>query len=237
VETYRTEEEQVEALRRWWQENGRAVVAGVVIALAASFGWQYWQGYDQERRESASVAYQQMLDSIGAMQQDPARRAAAAQQAGQLKTDYAGTTYGNFAALHLARMAVEDGNLTAAEDELRWVLAQGPAEDVRRVAELRLARVVAAQGDTEAALGILAVDASAEYAASFARAEGDILLAAGRADEARQAYARAQGLVQQSGAGVSLPSLEQKLEHLSPVPPQEAVDAASSAADGGQPDA
>ena len=43
MEQYRTEEEQVEALRRWWNENGKSTVAVIVIALAAGLGWQAWQ--------------------------------------------------------------------------------------------------------------------------------------------------------------------------------------------------
>ena len=40
MEQYRTEEEQVEALRKWWDENGRSTVIAVIIALApnASLG-------------------------------------------------------------------------------------------------------------------------------------------------------------------------------------------------------
>ena len=47
MEPYNTEEEQVEALRRWWDENGRSTIAAIVIALAAGFGWQAWQKHDQ----------------------------------------------------------------------------------------------------------------------------------------------------------------------------------------------
>ena len=35
MEAYRTEEEQVEALQRWWDENGRSTILAVVVALAA----------------------------------------------------------------------------------------------------------------------------------------------------------------------------------------------------------
>ena len=38
----RTEEEQVEALKSWWKENGKSLIMGVVIAVAAVFGWRGW---------------------------------------------------------------------------------------------------------------------------------------------------------------------------------------------------
>ena len=34
----RTEEEQVEALKRWWQENGKTLLLTLAVALALVFG-------------------------------------------------------------------------------------------------------------------------------------------------------------------------------------------------------
>ena len=51
---YKTEEEQIEAVKRWWNENGRAVVFAVVIGVSGSFGWQFWQDSKQEGREQAA---------------------------------------------------------------------------------------------------------------------------------------------------------------------------------------
>ena len=55
------------------------------------------------------------------------------------------------------------------------------------VARLRLARVMAAQGDAEQALAMLA-EPSAAYLASYDIARGDILLAEGREAEALAAF-------------------------------------------------
>jgi len=35
VESYRTEEEQVEALKRWWKENGTGILVAILLAVAA----------------------------------------------------------------------------------------------------------------------------------------------------------------------------------------------------------
>ena len=35
---YATEEQQVEAIKSWWQENGKAVVLGAVIGLGGLWG-------------------------------------------------------------------------------------------------------------------------------------------------------------------------------------------------------
>ena len=37
MEQYRTEEEQVEALKKWWEENGRSTIVAVIVALGLGF--------------------------------------------------------------------------------------------------------------------------------------------------------------------------------------------------------
>jgi predicted negative regulator of RcsB-dependent stress response len=201
VEQYRTEDEQVEALRRWWNENGRSTLAAVVIVLVASFGWRAWQANEVRQQAQASDMYQALLK---------------VDLAEQLKSDFNGTIYAQFAALHLAALAVEDGRLQDAEEQLRWVLGRAETgSDTARVAQLRLARVLASSGDIDQALAILAQAGPGSYGASYAAAQGDILLGAGRNDEARDAYSQALGL---AGEGVNLPILQQKLQSLTPVP-------------------
>jgi predicted negative regulator of RcsB-dependent stress response len=227
VEQYQTEEEQVEALKKWWQENGKSTIIAVVVALGASFGWQSWQGHRSAQAEAASAFYQEMLDAVTVLTEQPAgpdQAATVRHLAGTLKTDYSGSTYAQFAALHLAKLAVAENDLEAAEAELRWVLTANPPAEVEQLARLRLARVKAAQGDSDAALAILETDDSGTYAASYAEARGDIYLQSGQADQARAAYEEAATLELVGGATASR-SLQVKLESLSPVAPREIVQA------------
>ncbi|MEM1191042.1 MAG: tetratricopeptide repeat protein [Pseudomonadota bacterium] len=186
METYRTEEEQVEALKRWWQENGRSTVIGVVLALGLGFGWQAWQKSRDLAAENASTLYQQMLTALSA--EDTQGAAPATELARRIKDEHQGSTYAQFAALHLARLAVNDERLDDAEAELRWALARSsPGEDLNSIAQLRLARVVAAGGSLEPALEMLVTDDGA-YTAAYAMARGDILAMAGRNAEALEAF-------------------------------------------------
>ncbi len=36
----RTEEEQIEAIKRWWKENGVSLLIGAAIAAAGVFAWK-----------------------------------------------------------------------------------------------------------------------------------------------------------------------------------------------------
>jgi len=239
VEQYRTEEEQLEALRRWWKENGRSTVAAVVIALAAGFGWQTWKSNQLHQHEQASDVYQALLGTINSPETSGGSQAAV-ELAERLKDEYASTTYAQFAALHLAALAVRENKLSEAEAQLRWVLGKAPnGSDTAQVAQLRLARVIASGGDKQQALAILDKAEAGPYAASYAAARGDILLADGQREAAREAYTLALALGGANAQGVRLPVLQEKLQSLTPVPPhaqEAAAPAAVEAPAGGDPE-
>ena len=92
MESYRTEEEQVKALKRWWDENGRSTVVAIVFALSAGFGWQGWQNYSEGQREVASDLYQAMLQAVTAVRQGTADDSTAITLGNQLKQEFAGST-------------------------------------------------------------------------------------------------------------------------------------------------
>ena len=115
--------------------------------------------------------------------------------ANALKSDFSGTVYARFAALQLAALAVEDGDLAVAETELRWALSKEDTNsEMGQLIQLRLARVLADRGDTESALAILdsSVDA---YPAAYATAKGDIYVSEGRHAEALDAYREARAVL------------------------------------------
>jgi predicted negative regulator of RcsB-dependent stress response len=215
VEEYRTEEEQVEALRRWWNENGRSIVTAIVIALAAAFGWQAWQTHQEQTQEHASNTYQALLRALGA----PGSATDSpldGELVEQLKGEYSGTTYAQFAALHMAAKLVNEGKLQEAEAQLRWVLGKAAVgSDVAQIAQLRLARVLAAAGETDQALAILDDSDAGPYAASYAAAMGDVQFAAGNTSAARDAYIQALALLGGADTGLTPASLQQKIQSLS----------------------
>jgi predicted negative regulator of RcsB-dependent stress response len=219
VDAYRSEEEQVEALKRWWEENGRSTIAAVIIVVSLSFAYQTWRGSNERQNENASDLYQTMLQAVSAAEESGSLAQQGAAIGEQLKAEYDDSVYAQFAALHLARLAVDNGDLVDAETQLRWVLGKADkGSDTAQLAQLRLARVLAASGDIDQALAVLDSGAQGDYQASYALARGDILLAQGRADEARQAYTQAMSLAGANPGQVNLATLQQKLQNLTPVP-------------------
>jgi predicted negative regulator of RcsB-dependent stress response len=219
VESYRTEEEQLEAIKKWWNENGRSTLVAIVLALGAGLGWQEWQDHRQEMTAQASLRYDAMLEAVRTAEAS-GDAAPLRLLADGLKEDFPGTAYAQFAALHLARLAVVDQDLGIAESELRWVLTRSPEPEIRQLTELRLARVMAAQQRVPEALNIVAGADAGSYASAYAEAEGDFLLQLGDDPGAISAYQRAMALSADSGAGAS-EALQLKLQTLQPVPARE----------------
>ena len=181
---HKQDEEDIEALRRWWDENGKGLVVAAVLAVFGAVGWQQYQNYAADREAAASNLYAAML----AIRTEESDFEDLLELAAGLKADHSSSAYARFGAMLLASVAVEEGDLAAAEAELRWALAAGDAwSDFGQLIQLRLARVLAARGQENEALAILG-QGSRVYPVAFAQAEGDIHLAAGRNAEALRAY-------------------------------------------------
>lgn len=189
------DEADLEALKRWWDENGKGIVAAVVVAVLGTVGWQQYQGFSVSKTEAASDLYATML----AIQLEGGESETLVALSAQLKAEHSGSNYARFGAMLEARVAVEANDLDAAESALRWALAAGDTRsDIGQLIQLRLARVIAAQGKEAEALAILSQGSEA-YPVAYAQAQGDIHLAAGRDDEALEAYRQGRDLATELG--------------------------------------
>jgi predicted negative regulator of RcsB-dependent stress response len=204
------EEEQLEAISQWWQENRVSVVAAVVLTLGGTIGWSQYEDYISENAVAAADAYDSLLQE---RESGEAAEELALISAG-LRESHAGETFADFGSLQVAAAAVEAGNLVLARAELESVMASVELDStLGQLVQLRLARVMAASGDEAGAVAIL-VQGSSSFPASYAQALGDIHLAAGREAEALLAYESAQteslalggqlGLVDLKVSGLSL---------------------------------
>ncbi len=182
--SYATDEEQLEALKRWWRENGRAIIAGVVLALVGVLGWQQWNGYQERQAEAASNEYALLLDEIRS--EDGYEAALARGQ--KLVDKYSGTPYATLAALRLAQYQVERGEFDAAAVQLRWAVQNGHNDSLRHIARLRLGRLLLGQQDYQAALDAVRTGDEGAFRSQYQELRGDIYAARGERDAAVRAY-------------------------------------------------
>ena len=203
----RSEEEQVEALKRWWNENGKSLLAGIAIAILGVVGWNYYQDSQRQEAETASAYYQRLLGNASASQMGDAERSAIKQDAHTLKGEYSESVYAHYAALMLAKVAVVEGDLEKAETELRWVLSHAEEGELVELANLRLSQVLQAQGRLDEALALVEDKADA-WQGRRLEVKGDILLAQGEKSGARSAYEKAKKVATEQGANTALLSLK-----------------------------
>lgn len=187
-----TEEEQIEAFKRWWAENGLQLAAAVVLVAGGFFSWQWWQDSQQQQAEQGSKIYMELVEIVTAVQ--PGEQLNAADQtavnrlAEQLKAEYSSSGYGHFAALLKAKLAVDNNQLEQAAAELQWVLDSDPEPSTKTLTILRLARVEASRGNVDLALQtVQGVDPGAMKSA-YEEAKGDFYVMQGDTASAYTAY-------------------------------------------------
>ncbi len=204
---YETEEQQVEAIKQWWKENGKSIIAGVVLGLGAVLGWQGWSNHKDKVGAEASNLFDQMLVSV---QQENLE--SASKQREILYRDFAATPYTAFADLLQAKLLYRAGDTAGAEGALKQAIEGAPDEAIKNIAVLRLARIRLAGDDTQGAADLLSqYPAGAAYSADYAALRGDIARAQGDHASARRAYQEA------LGANVGNAELVQlKLDNLPP---------------------
>lgn len=222
----RTEEEQIEALKAWWDENGIKTIAAIVLVVGGYFGWQYWEQSAVTQSEQAAALWQETTDVMATAQQgqslSQAQQKIVNDNANLLKANHSGTAYAHFGAALKAKLAVENGDLDAAATELQWSLDKGSDTATETIMLLRLARVEAARGNTEQALELLqGVDPGAHKSA-YEEAKGDFYMQLNNPDAAYTAYDSAI-VSNQSGDAIVRNVLELKIGQVRPaeVPTQE----------------
>ncbi|MBV1790528.1 tetratricopeptide repeat protein [Marinobacterium sp. D7] len=190
----RTEEEQIEAIKNWWKENGRSLLLAIVVALAAVLGWQGWQKRQAAQATNASITYQELVDAVLALRSAPdvdAQRATAEHLAGTLKSDYSDSGYAVLASLLMAKVNVDNGAFDKALDDLGWVQQNAEQDELKQLALQRIARIRLAQGDAEGARDLLKSGDAGYFTAAYEELLGDVLVALGDEAEARKAYEKA----------------------------------------------
>lgn len=205
-----TEDEQIAQIKDWWQRNGKPLLTGGVLALALVFGWKGWQEYQSTQAQTASLIYQELLETSLTADGKP-DIGKVAELAGKLKSEHAGSHYAQYAALFVAKVAVESGKLDDAAAELKGLTDKPVDATVAELARQRLARVLAAQGKVEDGLKLLDGEAGQAWLASREELKGDLLVQLGRTDDAHAAYQKAkQALADDAAVG----GLQMKLDDL-----------------------
>lgn len=181
-----TEEQQVEALKKWWSENGNYLMGGVVIGLGVLFGWDYYKDQKVEHGTEASALMFEMTQSLDGGDSDKAVSTLAS-----LEDDFDDTPYAAMANLRLASNLVNDNKLDEASERLAWVIKYSDKPELVEIATLRQIRIQIAQQQFDEALSALEDDMPNSYAATVEELRGDAYSGKGEQESARKSYDRA----------------------------------------------
>ena len=140
VETYNAHD-QGEAVKKWLQDNGSAIVMGLVIAFGGLFGFKQWQNWQDTNRQQASYEFEVMNQQLAQNQLD-----AAMDNFQILKDDHSKSPYASMAALQMARARLEANQADLAIGLYEYVVENGYPKAMQVVARERLPRVLLDQG-------------------------------------------------------------------------------------------
>ncbi|HEX5056896.1 MAG TPA: tetratricopeptide repeat protein [Gammaproteobacteria bacterium] len=211
-----SEEEQIENLKAWWKENGPSVLFGLFIGVAVLFGWNYWKDQKARQAAEASALYTQMLVKMDSNQ--PADQYTSTIET--LRSKYDDTAYAALAALLAAKLAVDQNNIDGAVKDLEWVIGNADQPEIKITAKLRLARLFLSQGNFGQTEALLNENYPEAYTAVAEELRGDLQVAKGSPETARQAYERA--LSASDIAPYTRQLIQNKLDQLTPPEPTDA---------------
>ena len=202
MELYDTEEQQVEAIKDWWKENGKAVIIGAVVGLGGLFGWRYYQDSVIQASEAASQSYTTVMNALQTKGADAQADIQAFIDSNEVKE------YSVLAALQLAKVQVDAKDLSAALEQLKWAQSNTKDAALSPLISYRIARIEAEMGNFDAANAELDKVTDAAWTGRIAEQRGDIALCQGDKEAAYAAYTEAQQAADAS------PTLQMKLDDL-----------------------
>ncbi|OOV88673.1 YfgM family protein [Oceanospirillum linum] len=208
----RTEEEQIELMKRWWADNGKSLIAGLVLAVAVVGGWKWWQADQQSKAEAASSAYEQLIDVMNKPEMTDEERATAKHLAVTLQAEHDGSLYADYAALFEAKILVDDQQYDAAAAVLRKLNTETESVLIKEISGVRQAQVLWQQGENQQALDLLSTLKTEAYTGNAEELKGDILTEMDDKDAARIAYEKAKAAF--NASGVARPVIDMKLADL-----------------------
>jgi len=206
-----TEDEQLNQLKNWWNSNGKSILVGVLLALALTAGWRYWQQHQINQKEQAALIFNSVLQKI-----DASDKGAIVEQLSSINKEYASLGYAQYSSLLLAKIAVDNEQFEEAIELLRVLLNKNYDADFNELVKVRLARLLIETKKYDDALQLLDSDSkNMLYKAVKADLKGDIFLAQNNLADARSEYLKAHDLaINEPDLATLVVMLELKLDDL-----------------------
>ena len=179
IQVDNTEEEQVEQIKKWWNSNGKQIIAGAVIGLAGIWGWNTYSDYQDNQSLNARslyLSYASDSNNLGAYD--------------KLTTDFSSSSYSDQARLLMAKYLFDAGSYTQALGVIK-PLINNPSSVIATTAALRIASIYLQLGQHDQALSILEGQSEVGFSGLIYNLMGDIYLDLGNRAKAQNYYSLA----------------------------------------------
>jgi predicted negative regulator of RcsB-dependent stress response len=180
------EQEQVDALKAWWNENGKWVTGAVVVGLLGFAGIKFWKDHQANQAAEAGRLYVEVLKQAST---NDAKRIGDAADA--LVSRYGSSAYAPRAQLLAAQANLQARDIAHAKVQLQWVIEHSSETGLQDAARLKLASVLLDEKKYDEALKQLDATRPESFTGLYADLKGDVLSAQGKVAEARAAYQQA----------------------------------------------
>ena len=180
------EHEQSERVKQWLLNNGSNLLTGILLAVSAVFGWQWWQNHQVNKTQEAGNQYRTFLSAV----EKPDLAKAVALGDGIAK-NYAESDYAFLAALRLAKLQQEQGKSADALAMLDKAEKLALNEQSRELAQIRRLQMLISQGKMQEAGKLAATIKPVAYPGSLADIRGDLAMAEGKREQAADYYREA----------------------------------------------
>lgn len=220
MEIYQTEEQQVEAIKGYWAQNGNTIIAGIALGFAGFIGYNLYQKNQLEQELAVSDSYQILIENS---EKDTEAFSANGEK---FISENGNNSYVTLTALALAKNASTQKDWPQVIKQLTTAIETAPTDGIKAIASLRLARVQVQLEQYSEALTTLNSNLPESFTAAIEEIKGDAYLQQGKKDLARNAY---QAAIAADGITTS-PGLQIKLDDLAQatiLPVSKQVDAAS----------
>ncbi len=180
------EQEQLEGLKAWWNDNANWILGVAVVAVVVVGGWRGWHYYQNKQATEAANFYEQFTEQLATHDGKRINDAAAV-----VMDKYSGTIYAARAALSAAQVNQQLKDIPHAKTQLQWVIDHSSESTLKDVAHLHLAAILLDEKNYVEAMTNLDATHPAAFDGLYADLRGDVLSAQGKNDEARAAYQQA----------------------------------------------
>lgn len=187
MEEFESEDQQIEAIKKWMKENGVSLLLGLGIGVGALLGWREYLAYQTDHSAEASDLYQAVQTQVARNRLDDAD----INKADMIRNEYSDTPYAALVSMTQAKHEFEHDNMDSALMHLRWASENSSEPDVQHVANLRLARILIAQKKYDEAETVLLAAHPDAFTAGYEELKGDLYVAKGEIAQARVAYDKA----------------------------------------------